>query len=95
MLPWFFLFDHNNYALWLSVHVKDLEELADVTPDIHNQFLAGKFVIHETGNPFSAITVNQAHEQLNAIVKRDGGAMGLMAGFWCFETLVTCRTRIS
>lgn len=31
----------------------------------------------ETIQPFSAISMDQAHEQLNAMVKGDGGAVGL------------------
>lgn len=42
MLPWFFLFDRQNYARWLTVHSMDLEELETRAPELHRQFLLGK-----------------------------------------------------
>jgi hypothetical protein len=77
MLPWFFLFDHPNYARWLSVHVADLELLPTSAPDVHAEFCNGNFALRKTQKPFSALAVDQAHEQHNAIVKGDGGAIGL------------------
>ena len=38
------------------------------------EFIAEKFVAHKTNRSFS---FDQAHEQANAIVKGDGGAVGL------------------
>ena len=35
------------------------------------------FVVKKTANRFSAIAIDQAHEQNNASVKDDGGAVGL------------------
>ena len=45
MLPWFFLFDRQNYARWLTVHSMDLEELESKAPEIHQQFMLGKIAI--------------------------------------------------
>jgi len=77
MLPWFFVMDHPNYSRWLSVHVKDLVELETTAPAIYRRFLTGGFAICKTHRPFSAIGIDQAHEQNNAVVKGDGGAIGL------------------
>jgi len=41
MMPWFFLFDHQNYSRWLSVHILDLEQLETTAPEIHSKFLQG------------------------------------------------------
>ena len=46
-------------------------------PDVHDQFLKGNFVVKKTTRSFSAIAIDQAHEQNNASVKGDGGAVGL------------------
>lgn len=43
MLPWFFVFDHTNYARWLSVHLKDLIDLKFTAPSIDALFKAGTF----------------------------------------------------
>ena len=77
MLPWFFAFDHQHYARWLSVLVHDMVLLPTTHPSILEEFLVGGFVINKTGSPFSSIAVDHAHEQNNAIVKGNGGAMGL------------------
>ena len=77
MLPWFLVFDHTHYSRWLSVHVKDLEELNKTAIGVHEEFMRGNFVIRKTSNPFSALPVDQAHEQNNAADKGDGGVVGL------------------
>jgi len=45
--------------------------------EIAKEFEAGNFTIQKTRRQFSAIPVDQAHEQNNAAIKRDGGAVGL------------------
>ena len=53
--------------------------LSETHPAILAEFLAGKFVVYKTSNKFSAIAINQCHEQNNATVKDSaGGAIGLM-----------------
>lgn len=53
--------------------------LKDIHPEVNSQFQNGNFTIHKTRNPFSAISIDQAHEQNNAMVKGDGGAVDLTA----------------
>lgn len=77
LLPWFFALDHPNYARWLSVHVRDLTMLETTHPSIFVEFWAGGFVARKTHRSFSAIALDQAHEQCNAVVKGEGGAVGL------------------
>lgn len=77
MTPWFFALDHPNYARWLSIHIRDMCMLKDVNPEVHIEFQNGAFTINKTGNPFSSMAIDQAHEQNNAMVKDDGGAVGL------------------
>ena len=38
-------------------------------PEIAEEFRAGNFMVQETNRPFSAIPVDQAHEQNNAAIK--------------------------
>ena len=77
LIPWFFALDHIHYARWLPVHIRDMLSLTAKHPDVSVQFEAGKFVVHKTQRVFSSIAIDQAHEQNNAIVKGDGGAIGL------------------
>jgi hypothetical protein len=46
-------------------------------PEIYAEFDKGNFTVRKTDNKFSNIAIDQAHEQNNAIVKGDGGAIGL------------------
>ena len=77
LITWFFALDHMHYARWLSVHPRDMLALPDRHPQIAEEFRNGKFVIHKTQKPFSAIALDHAHEQNNKIVKGDGGSVGL------------------
>ena len=77
LAPWFFAFDQINYARWLPVNILDLNMLAHVHPGLHQEFQAGNFVIHKTPNVSSGMSIDQAHEQNNDMVKGSGGAVGL------------------
>ena len=46
-------------------------------PVIHQEFTNGYFVVHKTEKVFSSIALDHAHEQVNAQVKGEGGAVGL------------------
>ena len=77
IIPWMLALDHYHYARWLTIHVKDLLALADTCPAIHAQFMNGNFVTGKSSHKFSALAHDQVHEQLNAKVKGDGGAIGI------------------
>ena len=51
--------------------------LATKHASLYRQFLAGNFTVKKTAHAFSAMAIDQAHEQNNAFVKGDGGAVGL------------------
>ena len=51
-----------------------MAELSTKHPEIAAAFYEGKFVVNKTNSVFS---VDQAHEQNNALIKGDGGAVGL------------------
>ena len=71
------MLDHINYARWLSVHIRDMCSLSETHPSVYQEFCSGRFVVHKTMQPFSAMALDQAHEQVNALVKGDGGVVGL------------------
>ena len=52
ILPWLFALDHIHYSRWLTMHLKDLVNLHEICPTIHEQFLDGKFVTQKTGHNF-------------------------------------------
>ena len=67
LIPLFFALDHVNYARWTPIHIRDMKSL----PCLFH------WVLTKTGNRFSAIPFDQAHEQENKVVKSAGGAVGL------------------
>ena len=67
---------HINYARWLPIHVRDMKSLAILSPSAEAKFREGIFVVHKKRN-FSGLAIDQAHEQNDALVKSDGGAVGL------------------
>jgi len=77
IIPWMFAMDHFHYARWLSVHVRDLMQLEGECPTVWNEFLKGHFVTQKTSHKFSMMAHDQIHEQLNALVKGDGGIVGI------------------
>jgi hypothetical protein len=77
LVPWFFSLDHTNYARWIPIHLRDMINLRVKHPAVHKEFMLGNFTIRKTGRAFSNIALDQAHEQNNASVKGDGGAVGL------------------
>ena len=40
-------------------------------PDVASELHKGNFVIHKSRMEFSAMAIDQAHEQNNAVIKRD------------------------
>lgn len=46
-------------------------------PDVAREFHKGNFAIHKSRREFSALAIDQAHEHNNAVIKGDGGAIGL------------------
>ena len=77
LVHWFFTFNHYHYAWWISVHLRDMMALSHLHPDIHTEFVKGHFTVKKTSHAFSNLAIDQAHEQNNAVVKDDGGAVGL------------------
>ena len=70
LIPYFFANNSVNYARWLPVHLKDMMSLEQQHPEAAREFHKGKFVL-------CYIAIDEAHEQNNAVIKGDGGAVGL------------------
>ena len=77
IIPWMFALDHYHYARRMTVHVKDLLALPTTCPSVQDEFVAGHFVTQKSHHKFSALAHDQIHEQLNAMVKCDGGVVGI------------------
>ena len=77
LVPRFHALDHTNYARWIPVHLRDMAELPRKHPDIAGKIMEGSFTVQKTKKVFSMISIDQAHEQTNAHIEVDGGAVGL------------------
>ena len=77
LIPFFFALDHINYARWLPVHLRDMLALEQMHPGVYTEFSRGHFAVRKTEKAFSMIAIDLAHEQSNAVIKGDGGAIGL------------------
>ena len=92
---WFFALDITHYARWLPVHIRDLISLESLHADIFQAVMQGKFTVKKSTRPFSAISFDQSHEQLNRPVKDDGGAIGLTENDGALRRWVTCGPEIA
>ena len=53
IIPFAFVYDHVNYACYLSATLDKMLELEKLFPEVHQQFQAGKFAAQLTNdNPF-------------------------------------------
>ena len=78
MLPWFFAYDHTNYAQYLPVYLVTMVSLQDTHPEAHQLLEDGNFgVQRSTSYGFSQLPVDQTIEQtLNRSTKTKGGIIG-------------------
>jgi hypothetical protein len=77
LVPWFFSMGLTNYARWLPVHIRDMSMLATAHPAVYDEFMKGHFVVQRSEKLFSAMGLDQAHEQQNELIKGVGGVIGL------------------
>lgn len=77
LIPYFFSNKNMNYVRWLPIHLRDMLTLKEKHPHLAQEFESGKFVVHKSSREFSAMAIDQAHEQANAVIKGDVGAIGV------------------
>ena len=72
-----FALNSTHYARWLPVHIGDTEQLHDTHRDVYDKFVQCHFTAHKSAQVLSSIVLDQNHEQLNQLIKGDGGAVGI------------------
>ena len=75
LTPLCFALDHVNYARWLHIQIRDMKCLPSPIKDEFEKQC--HWVLSKINNRFSAIPVDQAHEQENSYIKGSGGCIGL------------------
>ena len=74
MLPYFFRYDHLNYAKWGSVFIAEMEQLPY---EVLQEFKKGKFVVKWKEGAFNEVSADHSLEWLNGIGKRGCGIVGI------------------
>ena len=74
MLPYFFRYDHVNYARWGVVYVDEMQRLPQALLD---EFKRGNFVIKCSDQKFNQVDPDQGQEWINGTGKRCGGIVGI------------------
>ena len=77
LVPWMFAFDHTNYARRRPNHIKDITQLKETAPSVYGEFKKGNFVLQKSTQVFSSMAMDEAHEQMNDLLKGDGGVIGI------------------
>jgi len=95
LVTWFFALDHSNYACWLLVHVQVMSSLQERCPYVFREFICQAFNAKKTLQPFSAISLDQAHEQINALVKGKGRAVNLTENPGALRRWMAARLEIA
>ena len=63
MLPWYFAYDHLNYARYLPVYIYEMLAIPKTNSSIAENLVAGDFVVHQQNKySFSQISMDQTTE---------------------------------
>jgi len=63
VLPYFAVFDSSNYLQWCCLYLEDMKKLPETAAVIHNNFVAGRFVVKCSSTPFSVVAADMCLEQ--------------------------------
>ena len=79
MLPWYFAYDHVNYARHLPAYIAEMENIHETHQSINEAFQKVDFVVQRQDQyGFSLIACDQLIEQtLNKDSKTKGGLTGI------------------
>lgn len=77
ILPLFAVCDRTNYLRWGAVYLEDMRKLPENAPEVHQAFVAGKFVVKRTRGQFKAVGADMCLEQtINRSQKSSSGIIG-------------------
>ena len=71
-------FNQANYSCWLPIYLKSLKELHLFHPTVFQEFQKRFFTVSKTNRLFSCISDDHAHEEINNLIKSDGGVFGIL-----------------
>ena len=74
MVPFFYRYDHQNYARWGTIYIAEMKQLPD---EVKKEFAKGNFVVKCSATKFNEVDPDHAQEWLNGTGKRAGGIVGI------------------
>ena len=74
MIPYFFQYDHQNYARWSIIY---LAQMMEIPEKIKDEFMKGDFVVKCSDLKFTQVDPDHAQEWLNRASKIAGGIIGI------------------
>ena len=69
MLPYYYRYNHTNYARWGTVY--------QLPEEVDNEFQKGNFVVKDTNKQFNQVPSDHSQEWLNNVGKAGGGIVGI------------------
>ena len=93
LVPLFFSLDHQNYARWVPIFIRDMERLP--TTNTQKKFDKSHWTINRSSRRFSSLPVDYAHEQANKRVKGVGGIIGLTENLTLLERWIITGPEMS
>lgn len=87
MLPYFYRYDHTNYARWGSIYLAQMNQLP---PEVETEFQQGNFVVKRSNHRFCQVDPDHSQEWLNSTGKKGGGIVGITK-----TTSALCRWALS
>ena len=95
LISYFFANNNINYARWLPIHIRDMMCIEKQHPYVTREFYQGNFVVHKSDRNFSAMAIDQAHKQNNAVIKGNRGAIGVTEAPSAFRRWMVAEPEIS
>lgn len=93
LTPLYFALDHVNYARWVPPHIRDVKKLPK---DLKDEFLTrNNWTVVKSTHRYSAIPIDQAHEQENKVVKASRGTVGLTENPVAFRRWMTAGPELA
>ncbi|KAG1650873.1 Nucleoporin GLE1 [Nymphon striatum] len=60
MLPYTIASGHSKYMSCLPIYLNEMQKLPETAPEVHEEFAAGKFTVHQTAGDFNGVWTNLA-----------------------------------
>ena len=94
-IPWFLLFDHQNYARYATANIVDLWNAKHEDSPVYELLKQGIFTVNKSDARFSNIHLDQNHEQLHDYLKKCGGIVGLTEDPEALKRFLVCSPLVS